>query len=330
MLPRLTLAHLPTPMHHFDAIDRLIGAEVWFKRDDFTAGAAAGNKIRKLEFLLGHAVRRAKTHLLTCGGEQSNHARATALLAAQFNMRSVLVLRTQHPTQTPPVTGNLLLAKLTGARVIWVNAQEYEQRDRVMSEEAARLSLDGAWPYVIPEGGSNGLGAMGYVEAMREVRQQLDLGLLGSIRSFDCVVVPCGSGGTAAGIALGAGHYSIAQRVVAVAVCASARYFREKIDQILVEARAINPSLAASVPVQIVDEFRGPSYAVASEEQMAFIAEVARVSGIILDPVYTGKALFGLARLKEKPSQILFVHTGGLPGALAQAHALSAFATLEA
>jgi D-cysteine desulfhydrase len=187
----------------------------------------------------------------------------------------------------------------------------------------------GAWPYVIPLGGSNGLGALGYVEAMRETRQQLDLGLVGSIREFDTIIMACGSGGTAAGAALGARHYGIAQRICAVAVAANSRYFRDVIDRIVVEARALEPRLSSTVPITVLDEFRGPSYGVASEEQLAFIAEVARCSGLVLDPVYTGKALFGLSRMKDKPQRALFLHTGGLPGALAQAEALSAFSTSE-
>lgn len=329
MTKRLKLAHLPTPIQRFDALDRLMGLEVWVKRDDFTSGPAAGNKIRKLEFLLADAVERRSTHVLTCGGEQSNHARATALLAAQLGLQSVLLLRTHNPSRPPPVSGNVLLNLLAGARTVWISAQAYEQRDRLLAEEAARLSASGTWPYVIPEGGSNGLGALGYVEAMREVRQQLDLGLLGRIREFDSIVVACGSGGTAAGCVLGAHHYGVAKQVIAMAVCSNSQYFRDVIGQIVEEARAINPRLSATVPLSILDDYRGPAYAVASEEQLSFIGKVAQCCGIILDPVYTGKALFGLSRLKEKPERVLFIHTGGLPGALVQAEALGAFAGSE-
>jgi D-cysteine desulfhydrase len=329
MTKRLSLAHLPTPLQHFDALDRLMGLELWVKRDDFTAGAAAGNKIRKLEFLLADAQAHGASHILTCGGEQSNHARAAALLATQLGFRSVLLLRTQNPSHPPKATSNILLDQLAGAAITWLSPQEYEQRDRLFAEHAARLSAIGAHPYVIPEGGSNGRGALGYVEAMRETRQQLDLGLIGSAREFDSIVLACGSGGTAAGTALGARHYGIAQGVIAVAVCANSQYFHDVIDQIVVEARAIDPRLSATVPIAIPDEYRGPAYAVASEEQLAFIVAVAKSTGLILDPVYTGKALFALSRLKDKPARALFIHTGGLPGALAQAEALSAFAVAE-
>lgn len=326
MTRRISLAHLPTPLQHFSALDRLVGTELWLKRDDFSAGAAAGNKIRKLEFLLADALNRNSTHVLTCGGEQSNHARATALLAAQLGLGTVLLLRTQNPSRPPRVEGNILLGHLAGARTIWISPDDYEKRDQLLAEEAERLGATGARPYVIPEGGSNGLGALGYVEAMREIRQQLDLGLLGAKREFDSIVLPCGSGGTAAGAALGARHYGVATRVVAMAVCSTSQYFRDVIDRIVAEARAIEPTLSATVPLSILDEYRGPGYAIATEEQLAFIVDVARHTGVILDPVYTGKALFGLSRMKEKPNRVLFIHTGGLPGALAQAESLAAFA----
>lgn len=329
MPKRLSLAHLPTPVQHFEALDRFIGCEVWIKRDDITSGAAAGNKIRKLEFLLAEAVGRSATHVLTCGGEQSNHARATALLSAQLGLKSVLLLATQNPSRPPAALGNIVLDQLAGSRIVWISAQEFENSERALVEEAARISAQGAWPYVIPVGGSNGLGALGYVEAMGELRQQMDLGLLGPVREFDTIVVACGSGGTAAGTALGARHYGVAQHVHAIAVSHTKQYFRDLIDRIVLEARAISPRLSATVPVTVLDEYRGPAYAVASEEQLAFIVEVANRTGLILDPVYTGKALFGLAQLADKPERVLFIHTGGLPGALAQAEALSAFARRE-
>lgn len=324
---RLHLAHLPTPVQHFDKLDRLVGCEVWLKRDDMSSGAAAGNKIRKLEFLLAEATQRSCSHVLTCGGEQSNHARATALLCAQLGFRSILLLSTNNPTHPPPATGNILLDQMSGARLIWISPQEFEASDRALAQEAARVSSEGGWPYVIPVGGSNGLGALGYVEAMFEVRRQMDLGLMGSVREFDAVVLACGSGGTAAGCALGARHYGVARQVHAFAVSHNSQYFRDIVDRIMLEARALMPRLSASVPVSIHDEDRGPAYAVASEEQLSFIVEVANQTGMILDPVYTGKALFGLAKRKDKPERVLFIHTGGLPGALAQSAALSAYAT---
>ena len=197
-LPRLHLAHLPTPLTHHPELDRLVGAEVWVKRDDMTSGAAAGNKIRKLEWLLAHARQVQSTTVLTCGGVQSNHARATALVAAELGLRALLFLRAADPSQPTPTTGNLLLDRMAGAELRFINPEQYADRDRVMGNAAEALSARGERPYVIPEGGSNGRGALGYVQAMREIRQQLDHGLAGGPRGFDVVVHACGSGGTAA------------------------------------------------------------------------------------------------------------------------------------
>jgi D-cysteine desulfhydrase len=314
-LPRLRLAHLPTPLFHHARLDELIGAEVWVKRDDMTSGAAAGNKIRKLEFLLAEAQDRAATIVLTCGGVQSNHARATALLAAELGMRSLLLLRATNPAAPQPVTGNLMLDKMAGAAVRFITPAEYADRQASMQQAARELEAGGERPYVIPEGGSNGLGSLGYVEAMREVRAQIDAG---GLRAFDAIAHACGSGGTAAGVMLGAARYEVAETALAMAVCDNRAYFEGVIGRIVAEARAIDPSLSAASRLVVHDAWKGPAYGVASPEQLRFVVDVARRTGLVLDPVYTGKALFGLSRLEPKPARVLFIHTGGLPGLLAQ------------
>jgi D-cysteine desulfhydrase len=313
MLPRLRLAHLPTPLWRHDALDRLVGSRVWVKRDDMTGGAEAGNKIRKLEYLLADALAGGASTVITCGAAQSNHARATALLARQHGLRPVLLLRTPDPDRPPPVVGNLLLDRLADAEIRFISPTEYADRDQLMSEMAGDLRRNGEPAYVIPEGGSNGLGAQGYVTAMAEVRNQT--------RSdpFDAVVHACGSGGTAAGVAIGAAHYSIASTVHAIAVCADRIYFEELVRRIMADARALVPDIGPPAELVIHDAYRGPEYGTMSEEQAAFLAAVARSTGLVLDPVYTGKALFGLAKLQPKPERVLFLHTGGLPGLLAQA-----------
>jgi D-cysteine desulfhydrase len=321
MIRRLCLAHVPTPLWHNAALDRIVGTEVWVKRDDMTSGAAAGNKVRKLEFLLADAEDRSATVVLTCGGVQSNHARATAVLAAERGMRSVLFLRTDDRAAAHPVTGNLMIDRLVGASVRFVTHGDYADRDRVMAEAARDLTRNGERPYVIPEGGSNGLGAFGYVDAMGEVRAQIDAA---GVRPFDAVAHACGSGGTAAGVALGAARYDVAGVTHAMAVCNDRSHFETVIDRIVAEARQIDPSLGATNRLIVHDTWKGPAYAVASEEQLRFVIDVARQTGLLLDPVYTGKALFGLSRLEPKPARALFIHTGGLPGLLAQSDELAA------
>jgi D-cysteine desulfhydrase len=158
---------------------------------------------------------------------------------------------------------------------------------------------------------------------MRELRLQMDLGLAGAPRRFDLLVHACGSGGTAAGAALGAALFDVAPRVRAFAVCDDRDYFERVVEKITAESRALDPRLSASAALTIDDSAKGPAYAVMSPEQKRFLVEAARRTGIVFDPVYTGKALFGLARAVERGdvprgAKVVFLHTGGLPGLLAQ------------
>jgi D-cysteine desulfhydrase len=312
------LAHLPTPITHHPELDGLVGCEVWVKRDDMSAGVAAGNKIRKLEYLLHDALERGARCLVTCGGVQSNHARATAIVAREHGLSAQLFLRTDDPAAAHALTGNLFLDRMVGAEIHFIGHQDYARREELMAACADAQTAKGEPGYVIPEGGSNGLGALGYVDAMAEVRAQLDEGVAGGAR-FDVVAHACGSGGTAAGVALGARLHDVANEALAFAVCNDRAYFDAVVRRIIDEARALVPSLPAGVLPVIHDAWKGPAYAVPSEEQLRFILEVARRTGLLFDPVYTGKALFGLARLSPKPRRALFVHTGGLPGLLADA-----------
>jgi len=318
-MQRIRLSHLPTPLFHNEALDRLVGSELWVKLDDSNAGAASGNKIRKLEFLLAQALTERVTSVITCGGEQSNHARATALAAASLGLKSILLLRTSNPTRPPDFTGNLLLSRMAGAEVRFISVAQYAVRDALMVAEKELLRARGERAYVIPEGGSNGLGALGWVEAMREIRTQLDLGLGNGPKPFDAIVHACGSGGTAAGCVLGAAQFGVANRVLAMAVCDNVAYFEHAIGAIIRSAQQLDSSLTQPAQLEIYDTWKGPAYAVADSDQMNFMLQVARCSGVILDPVYTGKALYGLSRLPNKPARTLFLHTGGLPGLLAQA-----------
>ncbi|GAC1530292.1 MAG: aminocyclopropane-1-carboxylate deaminase/D-cysteine desulfhydrase family protein [Polyangiales bacterium] len=345
LLPRLHLVHGPTPIVHLPALDDIVGAEIWVKRDDATSGAESGNKIRKLEFLLADALQRGARVVITCGGLQSNHARATALTCAQHGLGSILLLRVPDPDAARaaplPVDGNVLLDRLAGADIRFVSPAEYRQRAGLLEEARAASDRDGAPAYIVPEGGSNGLGSLGYVEAMREARGQMDLGLAGD-GMFDVVAHACGSGGTAAGVGLGAAHFEVARETWAFAVCDDRAYFTAAIGRIAVESRGFVPALPELVFVEpgdrnasgkgsaargarivVDDRAKGPAYASMNDAQKRFLVRVARATGLILDPVYTGKALFGLAQAVERGeigarARVLFLHTGGLPGLLAQ------------
>jgi D-cysteine desulfhydrase len=342
---RLFLVHAPTPIERRPALDELVGAKVWIKRDDVTGGAESGNKLRKLEFLIADALRRRAEVVVTCGGLQSNHARATALACARFGLRPVLYLRVPDPSRAQEelqLTGNVLLDRLAGAEIVFISPAEYRERGAIMEHARHQLEAEGAPTYVVPEGGSNGLGALGYVEAMREVRGQIDLGLCADLDSprFDVVAHACGSGGTAAGVALGAAAFGVARETWAFAVCDDRAYFERAIAPIATEARGFDPSLPPLAfgsdngktgeevaRLVIDDEAKGPAYGVMSDAQKQFLVEVARKTGLVLDPVYSGKALWGVAQAVERgaipaSANVLFVHTGGLPGLLAQGEEL--------
>jgi D-cysteine desulfhydrase len=321
---KLSLARLPTPLWRHDALDALVGTEVWVKRDDMSAGPEAGNKIRKLEYLLAEALQRDASTVITCGGFQSNHARATAILARQVELRPALLLRTAEPNPQPN-RGNAFLDVLVGAEIRTIPPERYPHRMALMEAWAAELTAAGERAYVIPEGGSSALGALGYVDAMRELRAQLDAGEGGAPASFDAVVHACGSGGTAAGVVVGSGRFAIAPRVLSVAVCDDRSYFEPLIQRLVEGAlELLEGSAGDAAALEVDDRWKGPGYGVASAEQLRFIIAVGRACGLVLDPVYTGKALFGLSRMPDKPARVLFIHTGGLPGLLAQSDDFSA------
>ncbi len=348
-LPRLFLVHGPTPILRLPALDDIVGASVWVKRDDATSGAESGNKTRTLEFLLADAKARGARVVITCGGLQSNHARATALMCERVGLRSILLLRVADPerARAAPLElgGNVLLDRLAGAEIRFISPAEYRERGAMLEQARADAEHRGLAAYVVPEGGSNGLGSLGYVEAMREVREQMRLGLAGDGSPFDVVAHACGSGGTAAGVALGAAHFRVAHETWAFAVCDDNAYFTRVIERIAGESRGYMPSLPRlelatpgsrartphtrapgdSVAARLVvdDRAKGPAYGTMSDEQKRFLVRVSRATGLVLDPVYTGKALFGLAKAVERgeiagDARVLFLHTGGLPGLLAQ------------
>ncbi|HEY4120902.1 MAG TPA: pyridoxal-phosphate dependent enzyme, partial [Byssovorax sp.] len=279
--PRLHLVHGPTPLVKPERLAASLGLDLWVKRDDMTGGAEAGNKLRKLEFLLAEAKAQGADVVITCGGIQSNHARATALAAAALGVRALLFLRTTGAVDAPlPLGGNVLLDRMVGAEVRLITPAMYRERARVMADAARELEAKGARPYVIPEGGSNGLGALGYVEAMAEVRAQLDVGAaLGA--PFDAIVHACGSGGTAAGVVLGAGLHRVAKRVYAMAVCDDAPTFEAVIARVVAEAQALEPSLDRAADLVVDDGAKGPAYAVSTPEQRRVMIDATRASGLV-------------------------------------------------
>ena len=326
--PRVPLANQPTRGHWLRFGETLAlpgGPRFWIKRDDQTGAEIMGNKVRKLEYLMADAQAEGATHVITCGGEQSNHARATAFAAAQLGMRSVLLLRTEDPARPPAPTGNILLDRLVGAELVWITRPAWRERNRLMAEAAERVRAGGGRPYVIPEGGSNALGSWGYIRAMHELAD--DLRGIASPDHPVTVIYACGSGGTGAGLVLGAKLLGLARRGIRVAgvnVCDDRAYFLAAIDRICREAED-RWQLGANVTeadIDIVDGHVGLGYAKSRPEELATIRDVCRSDGVVLDPVYTGKAFHGVVtELRRDPgrfgSAVAFVHTGGMFGLFA-------------
>ena len=304
---RVSLGVFPTPIQKLDNISRLLNTQVYVKRDDLTGLGLGGNKVRKLEFLLAEAKRRGAELVFTTGGAQSNHAMLTAAAAGKLGMRAILVLKKRGVTEC---VGNQLLERLMGTRVEFMDTDDYADIYAEMDRIGAELGVP---YYKIPCGGSNALGTLGYVACAEEIGRQ---GL-----RFDHIVCAEGSGGTMAGLALGAKLFLPGTRVHGMLVDDDP--FDEITPRLMREAAAL---LEADVEIGGGDfhlrDMCGPGYAKPSEAGMAAIALMAAREGLFLDPVYTGKAFAGLiAMAKEgafRPDErVLFVHTGGAGGLFA-------------
>jgi D-cysteine desulfhydrase len=315
---RVPLARLPTPLEPSPRLGAELGIELLYKRDDLTGLELSGNKARKLELLVAEAEAEGADTLVTCGGIQSNHCRATAFAAAKRGLRSVVVLRVPDPSRPPALEANSLLDELAGAELRFVSHAGYARRSEVMAEIEGELRAAGRRPHVIPEGGSSALGSLGYALAAAELRAQLPESWRDGPVS---IAYAAGSGGTGAGIEMGvrlAGWGGA--RPVGFAVCNDAAYFVRTIAALCAEARRRWPAVPAvpEAEIEVDGGFIGPGYAQATPEGLALIRRAARADGVLLDPVYTGKAMLGVAaRAREGrlPSRrVVLFHTGGAFG----------------
>ncbi len=313
--PHIPLAHLPTPIELLDRLSRkLSGPKLLVKRDDLSGTPLTGNKIRKLEFFAKAALDTGCDTLITCGAIQSNHARATAVVAAKLGLNSYLVLRGEAG---PPAESNLLLDQLVGAEVEFVTHAQYFKALDIMHHRAQGLAQKGRKAYVIPEGGSNALGCMGYIKAVRELKAQLEA--MG--RKIDYIVSPVGSGGTLAGLILGVKLFGLESRVIGINVSSTAEHHTKRVRRILddtIQQFKLDIEIDQS-DIEIIGGYVGLGYAKSRLEEIEFIKMVAQTEGLILDPVYTGKTMYGLAdQIKQgrfgREHSILFVHTGGIFG----------------
>jgi len=320
---RVAIAQLPTPIRDARKLSSELGVELSFKRDDLTGSTLTGNKVRKLEFLLAEAVAGGANVVVTCGGEQSNHCRATAIAAAELGIKSLLLLRTENPSDPPATRANILLDKLVGAQIQWVSRAEYQKRAEIFAQVGEQLRTAGQKPYLIPEGGSNALGAWGYVRCVDELAGQIGSEPL-------TVVYAAGSGGTGAGLILGAKLLNLPWRIVGFNVCDDEAYFVRAIGEIVESAmnRWKLPIRFERSEVEIVDGYVGAGYAKSSVAELETIRDVARAEGLVLDPVYTGKAFHGLRNELNRNrdrfgSRIVFLHTGGVFGLFPKADELA-------
>ena len=316
---RVSLATLPTPIVRLERLSKAWAADVWIKRDDLTGAALSGNKIRKLEFELAEAVARKAKAVITCGALQSNHARATAIAARQLGLEPHLLLRTPDGKAPAEWDGNALLDRLVGAEIRYVTPDQYRnERAAIMAEMAEKLRAANKPAFVIPEGASDARGALGYVQAMREiVEQSREMGV-----SFAYVAHACGSGGTSAGLAMGNAIYDAGIFPVAFAVCDDESYFKNVVGGIVSDFAKTFGGISdpSQAKLSIIDRHKGIGYGQSTAEELAFIREVATMEGILLDPVYSGKAMFGVrqelqsGKTFRRGAPILFLHTGGMFG----------------
>ncbi|MEM6293785.1 MAG: D-cysteine desulfhydrase family protein [Myxococcota bacterium] len=319
---RLDLARLQTPIVPLPRLSqRLGGPALWVKRDDQTGATESGNKIRKLQYTVAEAQRDGVDTLITCGGLQSNHARTTVVVARRLGLDVELFLRGESP---PRAEGNLLLDAVLGARIHMVSVDAYGNKDAMMDARADELRAQGRRPLVVAEGCSMPSGCWGYIEAMQEVVQaQATLGV-----TFDAIVSGVGSGGTAAGIELGARLFNFSGDVVGVPVCDSEAFFREKIGRLCAETIE-RYGLPVTVPpedIGLLGGYIGGGYGVSAPHERDTLVDLARTEGIVLEPVYSGKAFHALVSELDGRfagmKNVLFLHTGGVFGLAAYADAL--------
>ena len=297
-IPRVSLARLPTPLIPLRRFSRKNNIPtIWMKRDDLTDTAACGNKIRKLEFTIGQALAEGATTLITSGGVQSNHCRATAIMASQLGLKSHLILRGKA---VPIADGNLLLDEMVGATITFVTSTEFDSLDELVARISEDYRQQNEIPYSIPVGASDEVGLWGYIEACRELKQDFE----GAAIEPGYIVSAAGSGGTAGGLILGCDLYNIESEVYSFNVCNDENYFVEKISgdfQIWQHRYEIGLE-THNLPINIVDGYVGPGYGKAELPIYETIRDLARTEGIILDPVYTGNRSDGYQCGRQYPA----------------------------
>jgi L-cysteate sulfo-lyase len=316
--PRVKLCQAPTPLEYLPNLSKSLGGpDIWMKRDDLTGMGGGGNKVRKLEYLAGDALAKGANHLVTQGAVQSNHVRQTAAVAAKLGLRCTAVLEHRIETNDHEYlnSGNVLLDRLMGIDI------EYRpggtDMQAAIEDVGAKLSQDGAKPYLIPGGGSNAVGALGYVHVAAELVAQLnEQGL-----NIDRLVHATGSAGTQAGLVAGLHALNSTIRTLGIGV-RNPRDKQEANVRKLAEATLAHLGIKAPLPAHAVEancDYVGAGYGIPTPGMVEAVQMVARTEGIFLDPVYSGKGMAGLIDLIrtgafKKGQTVVFLHTGGSTG----------------
>lgn len=320
----ISLAQLPTPLQPLYRLQQQTGGPlIWLKRDDMTGASLSGNKVRKLEFLLAKAISEGFNAVITCGGIQSNHCRATAIAAAQLGLKCHLILR-GLPEENTIAEGNQFLDKIVGASISYHSVSDYvKSLDSLFQQSVNDFAKRNIKALAIPTGGSNGVGVWGYIEAFNEISNDC----LTQKIDPSAIVCATGSGGTQAGLVVGAAlAESLTGKCIdifGINVCDNEAWFINKINQDIAQWRELYPESASKMSSQprinIIDGYVGEGYAKASQDIYKTIEMLGSLEGVILDPVYTGKAFDGM--LKEIKAgrfngqkDIVFIHTGGIFG----------------
>ena len=322
---KVDLARTPTPLQLLERATARWGGghRLWIKRDDLTGCALSGNKVRKLEYIAAHAIDNGYDTLITCGGIQSNHCRAAAFTGARLGLGVHLLLRGEavaHPE------GNLLLDHLAGAQISCYPVRDYiEQLDALFIQWQDHYAARGQKALAVPTGGSDGIGVWGYIAGAEELGH--DMTAAGIERAH--LVCASGSGGTQAGLTLGAALHQLPVDVWGINVCDDERYFLDKIAADVTDWRRRYPGVPpADINPRVLDGYVGAGYGKASTQVFELIAELCRLEGVLLDPVYTGKAFAGLveeiaAGRFSGCRDIVFIHTGGIFGVFPQSSGFS-------
>ncbi|MBW8054341.1 MAG: D-cysteine desulfhydrase family protein [Nitrospira sp.] len=318
---RVSLARLPTPLEPLERLSREIGGpRLWVKRDDLTGVGVSGNKVRKLEFSVGEALAQECDTLITCGALQSNHCRATAIVGARLGLQVHLFLR-GLPQGAPD--GNLFLDYLVGAKLSYYPpAEYYARREEIFAELVEKYARDGRKAFVIPAGASDEIGLWGYLTACEELKADCKR------HGFapDYIICATGSGGTQTGLIAGNALHQLGATIWGINVDDNdAATFKRKIraDLRAWKNRYQQHLDVDALSIEVIEGYVGPGYGKAEPPVFETITRVGRTEGIILDPVYTGKAFHGLIKEIESgrladASNIVFIHSGGIFGLLAQ------------